>query len=134
MALFDWNALDKRIQLLNIFERDLVERFVRSSGKGGQNVNKVSTCVILTHSPSGLTVRCEEERSQARNRFLARQRLADRLEALERSRVAQERSAAERRRRQKRRRSKGAKERMLKNKHHRAAIKKNRIVRYQEDV
>jgi protein subunit release factor B len=126
MATDNWDELQQKLNELKIFERDLTERFIRSSGHGGQNVNKVSTCVILVHRPSGITIRCEEERSQARNRFLARQRLASRWETLERGRVAQAKSAAERLRRQKRKRSKSAKERMLKNKHHRAELKKNR--------
>ncbi len=126
MAINTWDALQERLERLQIYERDLTERFIRSSGHGGQHVNKVSSCVILTHRPSGLTIRCEEERSQAQNRFLARQRLAERWEALERSRAAQERSAIERKHRQKRTRNKTAQRQMLKDKHHRADIKKNR--------
>jgi len=119
-------ALETRLAGIGVREQDLTEQFVRSGGHGGQNVNKVSTCVILTHLPSGISVRCEEERSQARNRFLARERLAARMEALAHARAARERQAAEKSRRQKRRRSKGAKERMLKQKHHRSEIKKHR--------
>jgi len=115
-----------RFRRLEIYEQDLSEHFVRSGGHGGQNVNKVSSCVILTHRPSGITVRCEEERSQARNRYLARKRLADRIEALRKSQRDEERRALERRRRQKRTRSKGAKENMLRAKRHRSEIKKYR--------
>jgi len=107
-------------------ESDLIEKFVRSGGKGGQNVNKVSTCVILTHGPTGLTVRCDEERSQSRNRALARKRLAEKLTAQERSRVLAKRQAVEKARRQNRKRSKKAKERMLKEKRHRSQVKKSR--------
>jgi protein subunit release factor B len=121
-----WQSLNERLARLGITEQDLSEQFVRSGGHGGQNVNKVSTCVILTHLPSGMSVRCEEERSQARNRFLARKRLADRWEASLRVHQIRERQAMERVRRQKRQRNKTAKERMLKTKHHRADIKRNR--------
>jgi len=118
--------LKARLQRLGIFEQDLDEQFVRSGGHGGQNVNKVSTCVILKHRPSGLMIRCDEERSQAQNRALARKRLADRIEAIEQARLAKERHAVEKIRRQKRKRSKAAKERMLQTKHHRSLIKKGR--------
>ena len=118
--------LEIRLGRLHVREQDLTEQFVRSGGHGGQNVNKVSSCVILTHIPSGVSVRCEEERSQSQNRLLARARLADRLEAIERSRILSKQQAAEKLRRQKRKRSGGAKERMLKQKHHRSELKQNR--------
>ena len=69
-------ALEARLLKLGISEQDLDEHFVRAGGPGGQNVNKVSTCVVLIHRPSGLCVRCQEERSQGLNRYLARKRLA----------------------------------------------------------
>jgi peptide chain release factor len=106
-------ALAARMEVLGVREAELEERFIRSRGHGGQNVNKVSTCVVLRHLPSGIVVRCERERSQALNRFLARRELLDRLEARVRG-VAQA-AAAERARirRQKARRSRRAKEKML---------------------
>lgn len=107
-------------------ESDLREQFVRSGGKGGQNVNKVATCVILTHLPTGIVIRCDEERSQYQNRRLARIRLAERLAELERSRARASRHDAEKRRRQKRGRSRKAKERMLKEKRRRSELKKLR--------
>ena len=58
-------ALQERMARLGIFERDLEEAFVRSGGAGGQNVNKTATCVLLRHRPSGILIRCQEERSQA---------------------------------------------------------------------
>jgi len=67
---------------LGIREEDIDEKFLRSSGKGGQHVNKTSTCVYLKHRPSGIEVKCMQERSQSVNRFLARRELAERIEAL----------------------------------------------------
>jgi protein subunit release factor B len=106
-------ALALRMEALGVREADLDERFVRSRGRGGQNVNKVSTCVILRHRPTGIVVRSEAERSQALNRFLARRRLLDRIEARARGAVAAAAAERARIRRQKRRRSRRAKEKML---------------------
>jgi protein subunit release factor B len=105
---------------LGIREEDLRETFVRSSGPGGQNVNKVSSCVVLVHVPSGTMVRCQRERSQALNRFLARERLADRIESERLGEASRERQEFERIRRQKRKRNKRAKEKVLSEKHHRS--------------
>lgn len=119
-------ALLARMARLGIHERDLEEIFVRSSGAGGQNVNKVSTCVMLSHGPSGIEVKCQQSRSQGLNRYYARQLLCEKLEG----RVLGERSAAQQKRekirRQKRKRSKRAKEKMLQNKRHRSEIKQGR--------
>ena len=70
----------ERFERLGIREEDLEERFVRASGRGGQKLHKTSSCVWLTHKPTGILVKCEESRSQALNRFLARRRLAGKLE------------------------------------------------------
>ncbi|MEK7806500.1 MAG: peptide chain release factor-like protein, partial [Chloroflexota bacterium] len=64
-------ALADRMRRLGVREGDLEEWFLRSSGPGGQRANKVSTCVVLRHRPSGLEVRCQRERLQGLNRFLA---------------------------------------------------------------
>jgi protein subunit release factor B len=74
--------LREKMAELGISEDDLEEKFVRSSGKGGQHVNKTSTCVWLKHVPTGIEVKCMAERSQPLNRFLARRELAERIEAL----------------------------------------------------
>ena len=120
------NALAARMAALGIRDIDLHEKFIRSSGPGGQNVNKVSTCVVLTHRPTGLSVRCQEGRSQALNRFLARRLLTDKIEEKILGAASARRKAIEKIRRQKRKRSKRAKEKMLANKHHRAGIKEGR--------
>jgi protein subunit release factor B len=106
-------ALAARMQQLDVREADLEEQFVRSRGSGGQNVNKVATCVVLRHLPSGIVVRCQQERSQALNRFIARRELLDRLEARIRGVAASALAERERVRRQKRRRSRRAKAKML---------------------
>ncbi len=101
------------MQRLGIQERDLEERFIRSGGPGGQNVNKVSTCVVLRHRPSGLEVRCQQERSQVLNRFLARRLLLKRLEAERLGRLSEEAQRIAKIRRQKRRRSRRTQEKLL---------------------
>ena len=100
-------------QVLVAREEELEETFVRSGGPGGQNVNKVSTCVLLRHRPTGLEVKVQRERSQALNRFLARRLLADKLEGLRLGYLSEERKRVAKIRRQKRRRSRRAKEKML---------------------
>ena len=72
-------ALRREMERLGIREEDIEETFTRSSGPGGQNVNKLSTCVHLRHRPSGISVKVMRERSQALNRFLARRSLAEKI-------------------------------------------------------
>ena len=117
------NTLAARMAALGIREADLDEKFIRSSGPGGQNVNKVSTCVVLRHRPSGLEVRCQQERSQALNRFLARRILVARLETQRLGALSAEAQRIAKIRRQKRKRSKRAKEKMLAGKKLRAKKK-----------
>jgi len=117
------NALRLRMAALHIEEEDLEESFVRSGGKGGQNVNKVATCVVLVHRPTGTSIKCQQERTQGLNRYLARKLLADRIEAAQLGRQSQQQQEAERIRRQKRRRSRRAKNRMLADKHAQGAKK-----------
>ena len=110
-------ALSERMERLGVSENDLRETFVRSSGPGGQNVNKTSTCVCLLHVPTGLSVKCQQERSQALNRFLARRLLLDRIERIRTGTLSAEKKRIEKIRRRKRRRSARAKEKILEQKH-----------------
>ncbi len=117
------SALRSRMLGLGIREDDLRETFVTSQGKGGQNVNKVATCVVLFHAPSGLRIKCQQGRSQGLNRYLARMLLADKIEAAQLGAESRRVQEFERIRRQKRRRSRRAKNRMLADKHARSAVK-----------
>lgn len=103
------NALLKKMEVLGIFEKDIVEKFVRSSGRGGQKVNKSSSCVYLKHLPTGIEVKWMTERSQALNRFLARRELVRRVERLI-GQLADEDRELNRIRKQKSRRKKRAEE------------------------
>lgn len=116
-------ALEKKMRELGIRECDIVERFIRSSGRGGQNVNKVSTCVYLKHEPTGIEVKCGKERFQALNRFFARRLLFEKIEEKIRGAASEKRRAVEKLRRQKRKRSKRAKEKMLADKKKRSQKK-----------
>jgi len=120
------NALLERMRALGVREQDIEEQFVRSSGAGGQKVNKTSSCVVLHHRPTGIRVKCQQERSQALNRFLARRILLDKIEAKLRGAESAEQQEIARIRRQKRRRSRRARQKLLADKHHQAEKKSSR--------
>jgi protein subunit release factor B len=117
------DQLAQRMAALGVREADIEEHFVRSGGHGGQNVNKTSTCVMLVHRPTGLSVKCQETRQQGLNRFIARRRLLDKLEEKQKGFVAAQRDEVEKIRRQKRKRSRRAKARMLADKAHHSGKK-----------
>lgn len=107
------SALDQRMIALGVTEDDLLEKFVRGSGAGGQKINKTSNCVFLKHLPTGVTIKCQMDRSREMNRFLARRELCDQLEAIKEGRAIAKTQAIEKMRRQKRPRSKRSKQRSV---------------------
>ena len=110
------DALKIKMDSLGIKESDLEEKFIRSGKKGGQKVNKTSSCVYLIHRPTGIEVKCQEERSQVLNRFFARRILVNKIESVILGRESAARKEVEKIRRQKRKRSRRAKDKMLKHK------------------
>jgi len=118
--------LQRRMEALEVREEDLVEKFVKGAGKGGQKINKTSSCVYLLHKPTGIEVKCQQERSQALNRFFARRELCDRIAEKILGEKTARQQAREKIRRQKRRRSRRQKERMLEAKRQQAEKKERR--------
>jgi peptide chain release factor len=122
----DKTQTERRRRRLGVQDVDLEETFARSSGPGGQNVNKVATAVTLRHRPSGISVTVQDSRSQAQNRKLARERLLDAIDdrqrALRRARV----SACEKERRRKSPRPPALKRKILESKRKRGELKKQR--------
>ncbi len=100
--------LKEKMESLNIHERDIEEKFIRSSGRGGQKVNKTSTCVYLKHLPTGIEVKWMTERSQALNRFFARRELVNRIVRLS-GRITDDEKEIEKIRKQKSKRRQRAK-------------------------
>jgi protein subunit release factor B len=119
-------ALREKMKQLGIREEDIIEKFIRSSGHGGQNVNKTSTCVYLKHLPTGVEVKCQKERYQSLNRYHARKILAGKIEAKILGKESEEQQRIEKIRRQKRKRSKRAKMKMLEDKKRQSQKKADR--------
>jgi len=115
-----------RLARLRLDAADFEEKFSRSSGPGGQHVNKVSTAVLLRHVPTGAAVTVQDTRSQSMNRQLAWDRLLDSIERARRDERAARRSEIEKKRRQNAKRPRGVKERMLEGKKRRGEVKKLR--------
>ena len=113
LSLTKKKALHDRMSRLGINEDDILENFVRSQGPGGQNVNKVSTCVCLRHLPTGIEVKCQKERSQVLNRYHARKILLDKIESVILGKLSAQQQHIEKIRRQKRRRCRRAKLKIL---------------------
>ena len=127
------NSLLEKMKTLNIREEDIRESFIRSQGRGGQKVNKTSTCVYLKHVPTGIEVKCQQERSQALNRYRARVILVKKIETAVKGKESEEKQRIEKIRRQKRKRSKRAKEKMLLQKKLVSEKKKLRSYQFNEE-
>ncbi|MDZ4788371.1 MAG: peptide chain release factor-like protein [Blastochloris sp.] len=121
-----------KLLALRLDEADFDESFCRSSGPGGQNVNKVSTAVELCHRPTELRVKAQEARTQGQNREIAWNRLIDLIAQKRRNLILEKKSAREKVRRQNRPRPRALKRKMTESKRHRAKIKAGRG-RSQED-
>jgi protein subunit release factor B len=106
-------ALRLRMEEIGISEADLLEKFIQGSGAGGQKINKTSSCVFLKHLPSGITIKCQLDRSREMNRFLARRELCDQLDTIRLGKDSAKTQAMEKLRRQKRRRSRRSKQRSI---------------------
>ena len=119
-------VLVKKANELGVFEKDVVESYVVGSGKGGQKVNKTSSCVVLKHVPSGTIVRCQKHREQSKNRLSAYKLLILKIEDQVKGNKSDRAKAVFKIRKQKQRRSRKAKEKILKEKARRSDIKKQR--------
>ena len=119
-------ALEEEMRKFNVSEKDFLEKFIRASGPGGQNVNKVATCVYLKHIPSGFEVKMQKARSQGLNRFLARRELVRKIENDIMGRESEEEKRRQKIRRAKRTRSRRAKKRILEQKRAQAQKKQLR--------
>ena len=111
---------------LQINPADISESFIRGGGKGGQKINKASSCVLLRHAPTGIEVRCQKHREQSNNRLSAYKLLILKIEEKVKGSQSKRQQEIYKLRKQKRKRSKRAKEKVLAAKHHHSEVKQNR--------
>jgi len=121
-----WIALYKKMEALGIREGDLIEKFILGSGRGGQKINKTSSCVYLKHLPTGIEIKCQKERSRELNRLFARRALCEKIESGILKIKTEKQQLMEKKRRQKRRRSKKAQQKVLEAKKRRGRVKELR--------
>jgi peptide chain release factor len=128
-----WDQLEERMQRLGIRQEDLVEKFIRGSGHGGQKINKTSSCVYLKHTPSSVEIKCQLSRSREDNRLQAREELCRTLEEQREQRELARRQASEKARRRNRPRPRKVKEQILRSKRKQSGLKKLRSKPTSED-
>ena len=128
-----WKALEARMIKLGILTEDITEKFIRGSGSGGQKINKTASCVYLKHTPTGIEVKCQAERSRELNRFIARKELCETYQEKILGIQSARQQAREKIRRQKRRRSRRQKNRMLDDKSKQSEKKQRRQKPNQSD-
>lgn len=121
-----WETIREQLKRAGLNPADVVESFARSSGPGGQHVNKVSTAVTLFHTPTGIRVTVQDSRSQASNRRVACQRLVNILQDRQKAERNARRARRERERRRKSPRPAKLKERILETKRKRSELKRQR--------
>lgn len=119
-------ALERRMASLGIFEEDLIEKFIRGTGSGGQKINKTSSCVFLLHPSTGIKIKVQRDRSRKINRFLAREELCRRLETKAQSESLARQNAREKKRRRHRRPGVRARARNIEKKRRHGQKKQNR--------
>jgi len=108
--------IKKLMQELGIKEKDLVEKFILGSGRGGQKIQKTSSCVYLKHIPSGIEIKCQKDRSRAVNRYLARNMLCEAYKAKILKEKSEKQKLIEKIRRQKKRKTRKQKQKMIEDK------------------
>lgn len=117
------DALYERMQQLGIRDEDLVEKFILGSGRGGQKIQKTASCVYLHHLPTGIEIKCQQERSRAMNRFFARRLLCEKIEDMLFEEKSEKQRLASKIRKQKQRRSRRTKQKMVEEKKRRGTTK-----------
>ncbi|MCE3044714.1 peptide chain release factor-like protein [Legionella sp. 16cNR16C] len=121
-----WNSLSEWMERLGISDSDLQEKFIIGSGKGGQKLHKTASTVYLKHLPSGIEVKCQDARSREDNRYFARMRICEKLNALISDEKSKKQQHIEKLKRQKRRRSRRSKQKMLDEKSRQGQLKQSR--------
>jgi peptide chain release factor len=121
-----WAKLKSWMNGLGILEEQIDEQFIIGSGRGGQKIQKTSSCVRLSYLSGQIVIKCQESRSREMNRFLARRRLCEKIDCIQNREKSAKKKQQEKIRRQKARRSRKAKEKMLENKRHQAKRKLGR--------
>lgn len=121
-----WDELLKKMENLGIREEDLIEKFILGSGRGGQNLQKTSSCVYLKHLPTSVEVKCQKQRSREMNRYWARKELCEKIETQILKIKTEKQQLMEKKRRQKRKRSKRAQQKVLEAKKQRGHLKQLR--------